>query len=164
VSVDFEKIPACVFDLFKEIMWANPENRTRPKTLTPMQRTHAYSMAWGWKPPLMNLGTKHLTSYGLAAYAWHEEQLPPAVWLGDSKVRIGNQTIVLDYQIGKLLEVLVERDGAAKQDELATATKFAPEEIPKLMRKLKQKLPGLVTTPGKKGQGGYSTTVQPRAE
>jgi hypothetical protein len=114
MSVDFQNIPGCVFDLFKEIMSLNPENRGRPRTLTGTQRAHAYGMAWGWDPPLMERGTDSLTAYGLAAYSWHEDR--------SSKDDVPLRERVLDVltpQQRKVIEYLWDRKSGASFDAIA---------------------------------------------
>jgi len=74
MSVDFEKIPVCVFELFDKIM-ADPAIKAG-RTVKCSNRANALIIAWGWQPPLLQPQSETLlTQYGLAAYAWREEQL-----------------------------------------------------------------------------------------
>lgn len=69
--MDFNEIPDVVWKLFDEII--NYERSV--KLLSPGERANAYSLAWGWNPPLLKQGTDNqLTFHGLAAYAWRDEQ------------------------------------------------------------------------------------------
>jgi hypothetical protein len=67
VTQHFEEIPIEVWKLFDEIMdFGEPV-----KLLSPTERTHALSLAWGWSPPLLQHGSRTLlTQHGLAAVAW----------------------------------------------------------------------------------------------
>lgn len=72
MSTNFRDVPDCVWDLFREIMWASYNRERKPLC---KNRTSAYMIAWGWDPPLMKHGSEtDLTRHGLAYAAWREEQ------------------------------------------------------------------------------------------
>jgi hypothetical protein len=124
---DFERIPEAVFELFREIFWADPENLARPAELTPDDRWKAMVVAWGWDPPLIQEMSARdgkcnsvLTKYGLAAYAWRKLKSTDESPLSDD-FRSGPG--------GPLLTVKVCRDRfgisgpALSQDKQARATR-----------------------------------------
>jgi len=107
MAVDFEKIPDCVFELFRDIMWANRENRGRTARCSNLRR--ALTTAWGWDPPLMKFGSDHeLTMHGLAAYEWHISHLPPLAELSVEDVP----------KLGTNPRDWVSHEDAAKIDEV----------------------------------------------
>jgi len=162
VAVDFEKIPECVWKLFDSIMWADPENRGRKVTLTPRERTDAMVIAWGWSPPLLKQGSRtELTWYGLAAYRWRKNVPADAVWLGGGRVRIGDETIALEFAESTVLEALVQK-GAATRPDLEKAS--GVDDVKNIMKKLKKRFPDHIKLPGGRGKGGYRTTIKPCAD
>ena len=116
MAVDFEKIPDCVWELFKELMPGAPENRGRPKTLKPRDRWEAYQICWGWQPALLEprgMTARHavITAYGLAAYAWHEQQLKKKP---EQEVPLLEKVLaVLTPNQGRIMEYLWKRKTAS---------------------------------------------------
>jgi hypothetical protein len=82
-----------------------------------------------------------------------------AVWIGVGKVRVGNKKFTLESQLADVLQSLVEL-GAATEPQLRDHSGHG--EPVKLLRKLVKKFPLLapyIHFPGKRGGGGYSTTI-----
>jgi hypothetical protein len=74
MSVDFEKIPEIVWQLFDEILCHDPENRG--KTAKCDDRGSALILAANWQPPLLEFDqVPTLTHDGLCAFVWHKEQI-----------------------------------------------------------------------------------------
>jgi len=121
MSVDFEKIPECVWQLFDEIMWADPDSRARAtKPLSPNSRSHAYGICWGWDPPLMEPGSsRHLTQYGLAAWSWHKEQCKAGSEPSEPPL-LEKVLDVLTEQQRKVVEYLWEKKSGASFDAIKT--------------------------------------------
>jgi hypothetical protein len=69
----FRDVPVAVWKLVDEILhYGQPVQLFESGT----ERSLAYSVAWGWNPPLIKPGDKsELTEHGLAAYAWRQLQL-----------------------------------------------------------------------------------------
>ena len=75
MSNDFEKVPDIVWQLFLEIMWASPGPGHPCELLNERERFNARAIAWGWDPPLIEVGTlTELTPHGLAYTAWKDIQ------------------------------------------------------------------------------------------
>ena len=75
MSNDFEKVPDIVWQLFLEIMWASPGPGHPCELLNERERMNARAIAWGWDPPLIEVGTlTELTPHGLAYTAWKDIQ------------------------------------------------------------------------------------------
>ena len=82
-----------------------------------------------------------------------------ALWLGEGKVRVGNETKKLESQLSDVLQALVEMEAATTPDLIQKSGRV---EAPKLLRKIVKKFPMLepyISFPGKRGSGGYSTTI-----
>ena len=84
---------------------------------------------------------------------------PEAIWLGEGRVRIGQRTIKLEPPLAAALEALIKRRAATKA-ELTVDSKLV--DPGRELRRLVKKHPDLaphITLPGRKGKGGYSTTI-----
>ncbi len=78
---EFEKIPECVWELFREIMWADLDFKGEPPVKC-SDLAAAQVICWGWEPPLIEPGeTEFLTLHGLAAYSWWKKRSPEEDYL-----------------------------------------------------------------------------------
>ena len=94
-----------------------------------------------------------LSDKGRAAMA--EEST--AVWLGMGRVRVDGKPVALELQEATVLQALVEMGGAATRPDLEK--KSGVKDVAEVMRRLKDRFPDSISLPGKRGQGGYSTTI-----
>lgn len=82
-----------------------------------------------------------------------------AVWLGDGRVQIGNETITLESQPAEVLQALVELRSATKPQLQKHSGRDEPD---KLLKRIVGRFPILkphIRFPGTRGKGGYSTTI-----
>jgi hypothetical protein len=83
-----------------------------------------------------------------------------AVSLGDERFRVGRVTIKLDVTQASVLESLVRLE-AASLDELRKES--GCNDAARILKRIKQSHPPLapfITLPGRKGHGGYRTTIR----
>jgi hypothetical protein len=85
---------------------------------------------------------------------------PEVAWLDDGRLRIGDRIVKLDPPIAAALKALVER-GAASSSDLASRSMLDDpgRELRKLVKKFPESAP-YITLPGRKGSGGYRTTIR----
>jgi hypothetical protein len=82
-----------------------------------------------------------------------------AVWLGDGRVRIGDEFITLEPQMAEVLQALVELRTATKPQLQERSGRDQPD---KQLKKAVKRFPSLapyIRFPGARGMGGYSTTI-----
>jgi hypothetical protein len=89
-------------------------------------------------------------------------ELPPAYWLGDCKVQIGAEVMVLARSHAAVLEKLVEV-GAADYPTLGRLTDYTSHDAAKILKRIKARpdLAPYIRLAGIKGRG-YSTTIVKR--
>lgn len=81
------------------------------------------------------------------------------VWLGNGRVKIGTEPpIKLEAQEAYVLQALIEAGGAASKPELVKCSRV--EDVVGTMRKLKKRFPDHIVTPGRRGKGGYRTSIR----
>jgi hypothetical protein len=83
-----------------------------------------------------------------------------AVWLGNRTIRIGDEIFSLEVQFAEVLEALVELGAATKPQLQKKSGKDDPD---RLLRRLVKRFPRLqsyITFPGRRGKGGYRTTIK----
>jgi len=86
---------------------------------------------------------------------------PKAVWLGGGRVRVGDETLALEFQEASVLEALVELGAATRPD---LERRSGVEDAVGVLKKLTKKFPVLalhIHLPGGRGKGGYRTTIRP---
>ena len=100
-----------------------------------------------------------------AAPAADEPAVEPAVWLGDGRVKIGDEPpITLEGQLADAVQGLVEL-GSATGPMLDKKVNRA--DCDKLLHQAVKKFPALapyITFPGRRGKGGYRTTIQDKSK
>jgi hypothetical protein len=87
--------------------------------------------------------------------------VPDAAWLGDGRVRVGPDLLTLAPQYADALEALLRLGGTATGPELDERS--GRRRAGALLRALVKRHPCLgphIRCPGRRGGGGYSTTVQ----
>ena len=85
-------------------------------------------------------------------------RLIKAVWLGKGVVRIGDEPVALEYQEATVLQALIQLGGAATRPDLEK--KASVKDVAEIMKKLETRFPGYITLPGRRGRGGYGTTIK----
>ncbi len=81
------------------------------------------------------------------------------MYLGNGRVRIGEETIGLESNQEAILEALLNRGGTATISELRSDTLV--DDVPRVLKRI-CKRPGLeqhIVLPGGRGKGGYRTTI-----
>jgi hypothetical protein len=86
---------------------------------------------------------------------------PEAVYLGQGRIRIGDDTLCLAGQEATVIEALVDC-GAASKADLETKSGYA--DAVKVLRRIREKkypiLAPYITMAGKRNSGGYRTTIR----
>lgn len=93
-----------------------------------------------------------------------QRRAPDAVWLRDMRVRVGDEVIVLEQQEACVLQALLEL-GAATGRQLRKRSGVL--DAVKVFHKMRRKYPTLrnyLQPAGKRGQGGYRTTLGSAAD
>ena len=84
---------------------------------------------------------------------------PEAIWLGNGRIQIGDETISLELQYAKVLQALVELRAATKAQLQDRSGKNDPGKV---LQRLVERFPSLqpyITFPGRRGKGGYRTII-----
>jgi hypothetical protein len=81
-----------------------------------------------------------------------------AVWLGNGVVRINDEPVALELQEATVLQALIQLGGAATRPDLEK--KAGVKDVAETMKKLKTRFPDYITLPGRRGKGGYATTIK----
>jgi hypothetical protein len=87
-------------------------------------------------------------------------KLEPPRWLGNGRIQIGEEIIVLEDQQAGVMAALVEL-GAATQAQLVKRSGY--KDAVKVLKHIKKKWPELaphIQTPWARGSGGYRTTIK----
>jgi hypothetical protein len=121
---------------------------------------HAYNTLWSHRVPKLQ---EHWSDHGAKVKMFLEgveRQLTiKPVWRGGGRVQIGDETITLEPQFSEVLEALVELRSATKPQ---LQKRSGRPEADKLLKKLVERFPILtpyIQSPGRRGKGGYSTTI-----
>ena len=88
----------------------------------------------------------------------HLKKPDPPKYLGNGRLRIGDETYLLEANHEEMLEVLLDGHGAASKGQLEKVD----EKVARVLQGLRQLHPAIeahIVLPGRKGKGGYRTTI-----
>ncbi|HUE72010.1 MAG TPA: hypothetical protein VMP01_14075 [Pirellulaceae bacterium] len=105
----------------------------------------------------------HDTATVLRSIASSDICQPHAVYLGGGKIQIGDEMVVLTLTQAEALEVLIDLGGACSKRQLqeGRGDEYAPRRLREIVKQYPLVRRGrYIKTPGRKGQGGYTTTIR----
>jgi hypothetical protein len=141
---EFKKLSVDQQPLFRKLLGKN-----RRKALAMTMEEVA-----DWQERIRRERAKLLTTPSNGA----EQAATEAIWLGNDVVRIGDKPVSLEFQESTVLEALIGLGGAAKRPDLEK--KALVKDVAEIMKKLKDRFPEHIVLPGRRGRGGYTTTIK----